>query len=269
MTPYYEDQKTGITIYHGDCREVLPHVVPDAAAVIADCPYGETSLDWDHCADGWLGAVGTYLAPRATLWCFGSMRMFLAQAGEFSAAGLRHVQDLVWEKHNGSGFHADRFKRVHELVVQFRHDGVAWADVFKSPVIVPDGTERAVRRKRRPPHMGHADAPAYAAESGGPRLMRSVIYAASCHGYAVHPTQKPEAVIAPLVEYSSPVGALVLDPFMGSGTTLVVARAMGRRAIGIEIDEAYCEAAAQRLAQGVLALPEPSKRLQHDTEEAE
>jgi site-specific DNA-methyltransferase (adenine-specific) len=79
--------------------------------------------------------------------------------------------------------------------------------------------------------------------------MGSVIYARSCHGSAIHPTQKPEAIIAPLMEYSVPPGGVVLDCFAGSGVTLLQARKTGRRAIGIEKSEARCAAIVERLAQ--------------------
>ena len=66
-----------------------------------------------------------------------------------------------------------------------------------------------------------------------------------------HIAQKPEAVMRWVMQLV-PVGAVVLDPFMGSGTTLAAAKALGHAAIGIEVDERYCEIAAERLAQGVL-----------------
>jgi adenine-specific DNA-methyltransferase len=69
-----------------------------------------------------------------------------------------------------------------------------------------------------------------------------------------HPAQKPLALMGQIVAISSRPGDLVLDPFMGSGTTLVAAKRAGRKAIGIEREEKYCEAAANRLAQGALPL---------------
>lgn len=69
---------------------------------------------------------------------------------------------------------------------------------------------------------------------------------------AVHPNQKPVHALRPLVAAYASAGATVLDPFMGSGSTLIAAREMGNRAIGIEIDERYCRYAVQRLRQGVL-----------------
>ncbi len=70
--------------------------------------------------------------------------------------------------------------------------------------------------------------------------------------YLGHPTQKPVALMQRLIEKTTP--AIVLDPFMGVGSTLRAAKNLGRKAIGIEIDERYCEIAAERCAQEVLAL---------------
>lgn len=244
MKPYYEDG--GSIIFHGDFREALPAVGP-VDVVITDPPYEETSLAWDNRVKGWMGAAS---GVSRSLWCFGSLQMFMALARASEDNHWTRSQEIAWEKQNGSSFHADRFKRVHELVVHFYRG--PWADVYKKPVMTPDGTARTVRRKHRPPHTGQIDAASYVAHDGGPRLMRSVISVSNCHGYADHPTQKPVGIITPLIEYSTPVGGLLLDLFMGSGSTLVAAKNLGRRAIGIELEEKYCEIAARRLSQEVL-----------------
>lgn len=240
MKPYYE--VGGVVVYLGDMREILSKLEVSGGVCITDPPYGETSLGWDRWVDGWPSLLD---GRFSSLWCFGSMRMFLARGGEFLDGGWRMSQDLVWEKHNGSGFHADRFKRVHEHAVHwFRGE---WGSVYKSPVMTMDAAKRTVRSKSRPPHTGHIERTPYESKDGGPKLMRSVFHVPSCHGTAVHPTQKPLGVIWPLVEYSVPEGGVVVDPFCGAGSTLVAARDAGRRAIGIEADERYCEATARRL----------------------
>lgn len=74
-----------------------------------------------------------------------------------------------------------------------------------------------------------------------------LIYAASCHGEAEHPTQKPVTVMSPLVQYSVPAGGVALDPFMGSGSTGVACVKLGRRFVGIEIDPGYFDIACKRI----------------------
>lgn len=243
MQPYYEH--AGITIYHGDCRLLLQEM-PQVDAVITDPPYGETSLEWDSQVHGWMAKL---LPVSSVIWCFGSLSMFCQMAINGESVLWQKAQELVWEKQNGSSFHADRFKRVHELIVQFYRG--PWAGIYKNPVTTPDATARTVRRKTRPTHTGHIEASAYLSHDGGPRLMRSVIRVRNCHGYAEHPTQKPIGILEPVIRYSVPTEGTVLDPFMGSGTTLVAAKNLGRKAIGIEIEEKYCEIAAKRLSQEV------------------
>lgn len=116
-------------------------------------------------------------------------------------------------------------------------------------VIGGDGT-KSVRRNPPPTHTGEIGSYNYVDD--GKRLMRSVIYAQSMQGKAINETEKPVGLLEPLIEYGCPPGGLVLDPFAGSASTLVAARNIGRRAIGVEKREDQCEKAAQRLAQATL-----------------
>jgi site-specific DNA-methyltransferase (adenine-specific) len=245
ITPYFED--AGITLFNADWREVLPSLDVPGALIVADPPYGQTSLKWDQWQGEFLSAIP---ASIRSLWCFGSLRMFIEHISEFAAGDWKLSQDLVWEKHNGSSFHADRFRRVHESICHFYRGD--WGTVPHECPTTPDATARTIRRKMRPAHMGHIDAGAYRSEDGGPRLQRSVIYHRSMHGNAINPTQKPVELVKPLIEYASKPGSLVISPFCGSGTDLVAAKEMGRPAIGMEIDEWQCERAAERLSQGLL-----------------
>lgn len=245
MEPFFDDGQ--ITLYCGDCRDVLPVLGLAADVVVTDPPYAETSCPWDRLVPGWAALV----EPTRNIWCFGSMKAILEhQQHEF--AGWTRAQEIVWEKHNGSGFHADRFKRVHEIAVHwYRGD---WKSLHVDVPVTLDATPRTVRRKQRPPHTGHIDAGHYVSEDGGPRLMRSVQYVRSEHGRAVHPTQKPLGILRPLIACSVPPGGMVLDPFAGSASTLLAAREIGRKAMGCELREDYCEAAIKRLGASTLDL---------------
>jgi site-specific DNA-methyltransferase (adenine-specific) len=240
LTPYYHDEAA--TLYHGDFRELAPSLGIVADLVMADPPYAETSLEWDRWPEGWVDVAAT-LAPQ--MWCFGSMRMFFDRLRDFD--GWQFAQDTIWEKHNGSNMQNDRFRRMHELALHFYRG--EWSRLHKEPQFTNDATARTVRRKHRPGHWGEIGEGAFASEDGGPRLMSSVIFARSCHGYATNETQKPEAIVSPLLQYSCPPGGLVVSAFAGSGTDLLVARKTGRRAIGFEMRESQCEDAALRLSQ--------------------
>lgn len=242
MQPYYSDDH--VQLYLGDSREVLPALNLTADAIIADPPYGETHLGWDVWPEGWL-ETATTTAPA--LWCFGSMRMLLKHHSEYTAAGWKLAQDVVWEKHNGPGFATDRFRRVHEIATHWYRG--AWGDVYHEvPRIISGERRRTVRRSGVEPHQYGTRGPSMDVRDGTV-LARSVLYAKSMQRSAIHPTEKPvKGLLEHLVYYSAPVGGLVVDPFAGSGSTLVAARESGRRSVGVEASEEYCEAAAKRLA---------------------
>lgn len=239
IRPYYHGEH--VHIYHGDCREILPQLeIGRSAVTITDPPYEQTSLAWDRWATGWPTAV-----PTDCLWTFGTLRMFLRYGHEFAAARFHLAQDLVWEKHNGSSMHADRFRRVHEQIAQFYRG--AWRDQHKSVPVTNDARAKVVRRKERPPHMGIIAGTTYTSVDGGPRLRRSVLPFRSLHGKATHRTEKPVDLLALLVEFSAPAGTLIVDPFCGSGAALEAAFLGGCPAIGIDLNEADCEGAARRV----------------------
>jgi site-specific DNA-methyltransferase (adenine-specific) len=236
-----------VQIITGDCREVMADLGP-FDLIIADPPYGDTSLEWDRRVFGWLKVALDRLKPGGSMWVFGSMR-FLLHLG--APAGFRFAQDIVWEKHNGSGFAADRFKRVHEHAVQFYRADSAWSGVFNEVQTTADATKRQVRRKGRPPHTGEIEGSQYVSEDGGPRIMRSVIPMRSMHGRAIHPTEKPSALLEILIRTSCPPGGLVGDFFAGSGAAGEACAMAQRDYVGCEIDPEMASAARSRLASNL------------------
>ncbi|UZW62714.1 DNA-methyltransferase [Lysobacter enzymogenes] len=237
-----------VEVHVGDCRAVMPALPASSVdCCITDPPYGDTSLDWDRICVGWVSHVSRVLKPAASIWVFGSMRFLAPLFDEMQAEGFRYSQDIVWEKQNGTGFHNDRFRRVHEHAVMFYRG--QWREVFHETQFTMDARAKVVLAKRSPAHTGHIEKTPYVSVDGGPRMMRSVLAVRNEHGRAVHPTQKPVELLAHLIRYSCPPGGVVLDPFAGSGSTGLAARQNGRRAILIEEHPERAETMRQRLAQ--------------------
>lgn len=253
--PYYEDE--WVRLYHGDCREILPALdLGPVDLCLTDPPYGETSLPWDRWPEGWLQAVAD--AGAASLWCFGSLRMFLTHAGEFADAGWRLSQDVVWKKPRGGVAYRDRATaRVHELVAHwYRGD---WSAVYVDQQRVDHhgpGKGTIHRGETGPAWNGARRAHQWTDD--GTRALPSVIECQTMRMRGIHPTEKPTGLLEPLLTYGCPPGGLVLDVCAGSGSTGATAKALGRRAVLIEADEANCEAAAKRLGQDTLFGGEPA-----------
>lgn len=262
-TPYWQDEEAGLQLYLGDMREILPALEVQADLVVADPPFGETSLDWDRWPTGWLKVAA---AHSNSLWCFGSQRMFFDHLDEFRADWtfsqdvIGHQDDgqpvtgdvnVVWEKRNGTGFARDRFKRVHEHAL-FWYRGPWKAQQQSVPLVDYVGPDKHARARYddRAAHAGAIKAITY--RDDGTRLMRSVIKAKSVRG-GINETEKPLPILEPLIHYACPPGGLIVDPMAGSCSTLEAARLMGHPAIAIEKRESQCEAAVRRLS--ALTLP--------------
>jgi len=244
--PYFKSD--GVELYLGDCREVLPLLDIEPSACVTDPPYGETANEWDRWSDGWVDAVAAALPPSASLWRFGSARMFLDRRDNFT--GWKFAQEALWVKRNGTGpTSRDRLVKIHEWAYHWYRG--RWTDLHHE-----------WERERVDVNKGVVRNPAAAAEhqrarrssawqDDGTRQPRSVSYlvdAPSVRFQKRHPDEKPLAVVEGLVRECTPPGDLVLDPFAGSGSVLLAARMLGRRAVGIEKFEPYAEEAARRLS---------------------
>ncbi len=241
MTPYYEQD--GITIYHGDCLEVLPEL-SGIAGLITDPPYssggqfrgdrtqrtltkyvqsdsfrqlilsdfeGDTRdqrsfLLW---ATFWLTAARNASVPGATVVCFTDWRQLPTVTDAIQTAGWVWRNIATWHK-PGIRMQRGRFSSSAEYLVYGTN----------GPAI--DGT-------------------------GSPQN----VFAWQPVDEREHIAQKPVEVMRWALSVVPPIG-IICDPFMGTGTTLRAAKDLGLQAIGIDVNEVYCEVAAKRLAQGIL-----------------
>jgi site-specific DNA-methyltransferase (adenine-specific) len=242
MKPYYEH--AGIGIFHGDCREILP-TLGTFDLLLTDPPYAVSVA----------GAVQVQRPGngRRRLDFFAGDADWPAMVSlvrEAMCEAAAHLAD------NGSAYAWIGHRQMGPLVDMFEERGfstrfLVWAKTVAPPPAPgsgwPSGAELCLYAYR-PGRVWTHDGVNYPRTN----VLQSDSYRHGQPGKVDHPTQKPERVIRPLMQASSLAGGLVCDPFMGSGTTLVVAKDLGRRAIGIEIEERYCEIAAQRLAQETL-----------------
>jgi site-specific DNA-methyltransferase (adenine-specific) len=248
LSPYYE--RPGVALYHCSYDELAAVLGEGSADMLhADPPYQQTALDWDVWPKDWPGLVRPLLKRTGSMWCHGSFQMFWERRDEFLEGGWRMVEDIIWQKHNGSGFATDRFRRVHEQPVHFVRDDARWEDVYKHVPVTMDAKARKVTRRAQPPHLGTVGAHTYEAKDGGPRLMTSVLEVRSCHGYATNETQKPVALLEPIIRNACPPGGLVVDLFAGSGSAAIACMRTGRRYVGCDIREGQLKEAARALSQ--------------------
>jgi site-specific DNA-methyltransferase (adenine-specific) len=249
VKPYYKHG--GITIYHGDCFDVLPSL-HGVGALVTDPPYssggafrgdrmGSTlakyvSSDAEAQRTGtafsgdnrdqrsfmawcslWLNASRHACESGATVACFTDWRQLPTMTDALQAGGWVWRGVGVWSKKFGRP-RAGGFSGACEFLVWGTHGPLQEHKAYPSGIVECSSPPTSERE---------------------------------------HITQKPEAVMAWAMSNVS-IGALVLDPFMGSGSTLVAAKSRNLSAVGIETEEKYCEIAAKRLSQEVLPLEQPA-----------
>lgn len=236
MKPYYEDSYC--TIYHGDCRDVLPGLTADAT--VTDPPYGTGHYESDVVVLT-PEMLGSLPMPAAV---FGYPERLI---GLCVASNLVPNEWITWWASNA----AIKAFGVHGLWMESECVAVFGPHRFQTLRQERSSSSRAVLDKG---YIGNNRL-----GIGNPDSRRvGDVWTDAAPGLAfnsherLHPNQKPLSVVTRLVEGTTLPGDVVLDPFMGSGTTLRAAKDLGRRAIGIEIEERYCEIAAKRLAQEVL-----------------
>ena len=233
-SPYYQDDH--VTIYHGDCLDVLSSLACEVGAVITDPPYASgTRHEAQKSSSGamlragrfadkpiendqmtttgfiWLMRhVGMFCRPLlpdgASFLSFIDWRQWPNLVGALETCNYRVQGMVVWDK--GSMGLGNGFRAQHELICH-ASKGV--------PNINDKGAGNVIRCPREAP--------------------------------VDHPSPKPLPLLNRLIDVVTEPGGVVLDPFMGSGSTLRAAKDLGRRAIGIELEERYCEIAANRVAQ--------------------
>ena len=240
----------------GDCVAEMAKLPADCVdLVFADPPYNlqlqrdlkrpddskvdAVDDDWDQFASfaaydeftrAWLSACKRVLKPSGTLWVIGSYHNILRVGTVLQDLGYWILNDVVWRKSNPMpNFRGRRFTNAHETMIWATRDQ-GGRYTFNYEALKAGNEDIQVRSDWTLPLC-----------TGEERLKGR-------DGKKLHPTQKPEALLARVILASSRPDDLVLDPFCGTGTTGAVAKRLGRRFVGIEREAGYAKAAEQRLA---------------------
>ncbi|MEW9616271.1 site-specific DNA-methyltransferase [Shinella sp. S4-D37] len=244
------------TIIKGDCVAAL-EALPDQSVdvIFADPPYNlqlggalhrpdQSLVDacddaWDQFASfeaydaftrAWLLACRRVLKPSGTIWVIGSYHNIFRVGASLQDLNFWILNDIVWRKTNPMpNFKGRRFQNAHETMIWATRDPKAKGYTFNYDAMKAANDDVQMRSDWLFPIC-----------NGGERLKGE-------DGKKVHPTQKPEALLARVLMASSRPGDVVLDPFFGSGTTGAVAKRLGRHFVGIEREQAYIDAARARI----------------------
>src|SRR4051812_46917327 len=252
-------------VLDGDCVAAM-NALPEASVdlVFADPPYNlqlagnllrpnntrvdGVDNDWDKFTDfaaydeftrAWLTAARRVLKPDGALWVIGSYHNIYRVGAILQDLGYWILNDVVWRKSNPMpNFRGRRFTNAHETMIWATRDQ-GGRYTFNYEALKAGNEDIQVRSDWTLPLC-----------TGDERLKGG-------DGKKLHPTQKPEALLARVILSASRPDDLVLDPFNGTGTTGAVAKRLGRRFVGFERDATYAEAARRRIA-AVEPLPSPS-----------
>jgi modification methylase len=186
---------------------------------------------YDEFTRAWLGACRRVMKPTATLWVIGSYHNIYRVGATLQDLGFWILNDVVWRKSNPMpNFRGRRFTNAHETLIWAAREPGGKGYTFNYEALKAGNDDVQVRSDWT-----------IALCTGDERIRDG-------NGRKLHPTQKPEALLARVILASSRPDDLVLDPFCGTGTTAAVARRLGRRCIGIEREATYAAAAEQRVA---------------------
>ncbi len=237
MKPYYQDES--VTLYCANNRDVLPHI-PDCDHMITDPPYAENT----H--------VGARTNPTT-------------QDGRWLSGG-NEGQDLINFDHISFSDLRDTFSLASLVVKKWSVSFMDWhhiAMMEETPPLDMRFVRFGMWHKPNGAPQFTGDRPAQGWE--GVCIMHKVggrmawnggghaaVYTYNKTSHPIHRTAKPPQLVCKLIEQFTNPGDTVLDPFAGVSTTLECAKLMGRKAVGIEMNEAYCEYAAKRLSQAVM-----------------
>lgn len=242
MRPYYQDD--AVTIYHGDCREILPQLEP-VDLVLTDPPYEVEAHTLQRRKLGFTRSNGKCELITDAALSFppidNELRLFAAH-------------ELV------------RLASGWALVFCQAEAVAAWRDALEDAGVKFKRAMVWIKPDAMPQYNGQGPAQGYESIAaawcgsghskwnGGGRHGVFTFNKNNGIGPNLHETEKPERLMRELIRLFSNKSKTILDPFLGSGTTLRAAKDLGRKSIGIEIEERYCEIAAKRMSQEVLAL---------------
>ncbi|GJD95945.1 site-specific DNA-methyltransferase [Methylobacterium iners] len=242
----------------GDCIAAMNALPPASVdCVFADPPYnlqlGEGALlrpdhsrvdavddawdqfssfaQYDEFSRAWLAAARRVMKPNATLWVIGSYHNIFRVGTVLQDLGFWILNDIVWRKANPMpNFRGKRFTNAHETLIWASRSADSKGYTFHYEALKGGNDDVQMRSDWFIPLC-----------TGDERLK-------GADGQKVHPTQKPEALLARTILSATNPGDVILDPFFGTGTTGAVAKRLGRRFIGIERETVYADAARARIA---------------------